>query len=129
MHPIHKITTFPYKSHILGASNTGYTGSNGPITVEDDVWICYGATILSGVKIGRGSVIAAKSIVSKDIPPYSIVINGKVRKQRFSQTVIDKMKDIDLSLIRKIEDSDVMNRILDSDITDENIDVILSGLR
>lgn len=93
------------------------------------MWICYGATILSGVKIGRGSVIAAKSIVSKDIPPYSIVINGKVRKQRFSQTVIDKMKDIDLSLIRKIEDSDVMNRILDSDITDENIDVILSGLR
>ena len=88
MHPINKITTFPYKSHILGASNIGYTGSNGAIVVEDDVWICYGATILSGVKIGRGSVIAAKSIVTKDIPPYSIVINGEVKKQRFSRIII-----------------------------------------
>jgi acetyltransferase-like isoleucine patch superfamily enzyme len=42
-------------------------------TVEDDVWIGHGAIILAGVKIGRGSVVAADSVVTKDVPRYAIV--------------------------------------------------------
>lgn len=40
-----------------------------PIVIEDDVWISFGVTILRGVRIGKGSVIAAGSIVTKDVPP------------------------------------------------------------
>lgn len=42
--------------------------SSAPIVIEDDVWISFGVTILKGVRIGKGSVIAAKSIVTEDIP-------------------------------------------------------------
>ena len=47
-----------------------------PITackIEEDVWIGSNSVILSGVRIGRGAVIAAGSIVNKDVPPYAIV--------------------------------------------------------
>jgi maltose O-acetyltransferase len=48
-------------------------GTNNPVTIEDDVWIGARVTILSGVKIGRGSVIAAGAVVTKSFPPYSII--------------------------------------------------------
>lgn len=43
------------------------------IVIENDVWIGYGAIILPGVNIGQGSVIAAGSVVTKDVPSYSVV--------------------------------------------------------
>lgn len=62
------------------------------IVVEDDVWIGTGAIILKGVKIGRGSVVAAGSVVTKDTPPYSIVAGNpaKVIKYRFTEEQIIK---------------------------------------
>ena len=48
-------------------------GKQGDIIIEDDVWIGAGAIILTGVTIGKGSVIAAGSIVTKDVEPYTIV--------------------------------------------------------
>lgn len=42
------------------------------VIIEDDVWIGMGSIILKGVKIGRGSVIGAGSIVTRDVPPYTI---------------------------------------------------------
>jgi len=58
--------------------------SRNEVNIEDNCWIGSGATILSGVRIGTGSVIAAGSIVTKDIAPNSIVagIPGKVIKSR-----------------------------------------------
>lgn len=47
--------------------------SNGPIIIEDDVWIGANCTITDNVKIGRGAIIAANSVVNKDVDPYSIV--------------------------------------------------------
>lgn len=44
-----------------------------PTFIEDDVWIGYRVVIMAGVTIGRGSIIAAQSVVTKDVPPYSIV--------------------------------------------------------
>jgi acetyltransferase-like isoleucine patch superfamily enzyme len=54
--------------------------------VESDVWIGQRATILNGVKISKGSIIAAGSVVTKDVPAYSIVagIPGRVIRKRFS---------------------------------------------
>ncbi len=61
--------------------------------IESDVWIGYGAIMLTGVVVGRGSIVAAGSVVTKDIPPYSIVagIPARVIGQRFSDaSVIEK---------------------------------------
>lgn len=53
--------------------------SKGPIIIEDDVWIGDKATILSGVKIGKGAVVAANSVVTKDVPEYSVVAGNPAR--------------------------------------------------
>ncbi len=55
-----------------------------PVTIEDDVWIGYGAVITKGVTIGNGAVIAANCVVTKDVPPFAVCagIPGKVIKYR-----------------------------------------------
>jgi len=53
-----------------------------PIIIEDNVWIGERSTILKGVKIGKGSIIASNTVVTKDVPPFSVVAGnpGKVVK-------------------------------------------------
>lgn len=55
-----------------------------PIVIDDDVWIGYGVTILPGVHIGKGSIIAAGAVCTKDIPEYVVAggIPAKVIKHR-----------------------------------------------
>ena len=57
------------------------------IIIESDVWIGCNVTILKGVKIGRGSVVAAGAVVVKSCPPYSIIagVPAKVIKRRFTE--------------------------------------------
>jgi len=57
-----------------------------PVVIEDDVWCGANITILKGVTIGRGSVVAAGAVVNKSCPPYSIIggIPAKVLKYRFT---------------------------------------------
>lgn len=59
--------------------------SKGPIEIGNNVWIGDKATILSGVSIGEGSIIAANAVVTKDVPPYSVVAGNpaKIIKQNF----------------------------------------------
>lgn len=54
--------------------------------IESDVWIGFGAIVMTGTRIGRGSIVAAGSVITRDIPPYSIVagIPARVIGQRFS---------------------------------------------
>jgi acetyltransferase-like isoleucine patch superfamily enzyme len=61
-------------------------GDKYKIFVEDDVWIGHGAIILSPVKIGRGAIVAAGSVVTRDVIPYSIVGGSpaKLLKMRFT---------------------------------------------
>ncbi|MCX7595189.1 MAG: acyltransferase [Fischerella sp.] len=56
--------------------------SSKGIVIEDDCWIGSGARILDGVTIGRGSVIGAGAVVTKDIPPYSVAIGVPARVSR-----------------------------------------------
>lgn len=58
--------------------------TTAPVIIEDDVWIAHGAKILKGVTIGRGSVIAAGAVVTKDVPPNAIVggVPAKVIRYR-----------------------------------------------
>ena len=53
--------------------------SKDPIVIEDNVWIGTKACILGGVTIGKGAVIGAGAIVTKDIPPYSIAVGNPAR--------------------------------------------------
>ncbi len=50
-----------------------------PIVIEDDVWICARAMILKGVRIGRGSIIAAGAVVARDVPPYSVAAGNPAK--------------------------------------------------
>lgn len=61
-----------------------------PVTVQDDVWIGAGARILAGVTVGRGSVVAAGAVVTKDVPPHSVVggVPARVLKDRASVPVV-----------------------------------------
>lgn len=66
------------------------------IILEDDNWIGANATILKGVIIGKGAVVAACTLVTKDVPAYSIVggIPAKVIKMRFSREEIVKHEEM-----------------------------------
>ena len=77
--------------------------SKGNIIIEDDVWIGYGATILSGVRIGRGAVVAAGTIVHSDIPPYAIVagIPAKIVKFRFEKSIIKELMLMDFEKLNR----------------------------
>lgn len=104
-HPYDKLSTFPFEKILL---NKDEATSKGPIVVEDDVWIGLRSTILSGVKIGKGAVIAAGSVIYKDVPPYAIVTSNGVIKYRFSEEIRDKLCLIDYS---KLKAEDVINNL------------------
>lgn len=90
-------STFPFKVKVLGEKYEGT--SKGDIVVGDDVWLGYRSTIMSGVHIGQGAVVAAGAVVTKDVPPYAIVggIPAKVIKYRFSPELIDELIKVDYS--------------------------------
>lgn len=50
-----------------------------PITIEDDCWLASNSVILAGVTVGRGSIVASASVVTKDVPPFSIVAGSPAR--------------------------------------------------
>lgn len=61
--------------------------------IGNDVWIGHGAFILPGVKIGTGAVIAAESVVTKDVPPYAVVAGSPaiIKKYRFPEDTINRL--------------------------------------
>lgn len=108
-HNYNHFSTFPSEVKFLGKKRESY--SNGPIIVSDDVWIGTNSIILSGVTIGRGVVIAAGSVVVKDVPPYAIVGGNPARliKYRFSPDIIKSLLNIDF---KKLSKEDFMNNEL-----------------
>ena len=68
--------------------------SKGSIIISDDVWIGSNSVILSGVKIGRGAIIGAGAVVTKDVDPYTIVGGNpaKTIRKRFSDNYIQKLE-------------------------------------
>jgi len=67
--------------------------SKGDIVIGNDVWLGTDSFIVSGVTIGDGAVVAAKCVVTKDIPPYAVVAGcpGRIVRFRFSETVIQDL--------------------------------------
>ena len=98
-HQINTFTTFPLYSKLINSSVERDAYTKGAIIVEDEVWIGYGSTILSGVTIGKGAIVAAGSIVTKDVPAYAIVGGNpaKVIRFRFNKEVITKLIDFNIA--------------------------------
>ena len=75
-HYVDRISTFPFRVKVLKEKSE--VVSKGDIRIDDDVWIGQNATILSGVHIGQGAIVAAGGVVTRDVPPYSIVGGGTI---------------------------------------------------
>lgn len=101
-HYTNHISTYPFKVKYLGIEREESFGK-GDIYIEDDVWIGYRSIIMSGVHIGKGAVIAAGSVVTKNVPAYSIVggVPAKVIKYRFKEDIRDALGKFDFNLLNK----------------------------
>lgn len=98
-HLTDSLSTYPFAIFGNGWENAmeGKTyPQKGDINIGNDVWIGYNATIMSGVTIGDGAIIAANSTVIKDVEPYSIVGGNPAKeiKKRFSKAVILKLLEL-----------------------------------
>lgn len=103
-HPTNYLSTSPYtygKSNIFDLPTFFQEVYSSPI-IENDVWIGGNAVILQGIRIGNGAIVAAGAVVTKDVPPYTIVggVPAKPIKKRFDDETIEflnKFKWWDLS--------------------------------
>lgn len=123
-HNTSTFTTFPLKTIFFYKQYPDDAISNGSIIVEDEVWIGNSAIILSGVTIGKGSVIAAGAVVSTTVPPYSIVggVPAKVIKYRFNPDIIGRLmplKLIELSKKDIIDNIDLFYKKIDNETIQE----------
>ncbi len=81
----HSIDPIPRYNHFLVIMSTGHPTTNDfdiqseSILIEDDVWIGFNSTILKGVKIGKGSIVAACSVVTKNVPEFVIVAGNPAK--------------------------------------------------
>lgn len=64
-----------------------------PVTLGHDVWIGHGAVVLPGVTIGTDAAVGAGSIVTRDVPPFAVVVGnpGRVLRLRFSEAVFAEL--------------------------------------
>ncbi len=97
-HSLSSLSTYPfpifYEEWGLDRKNVAEAWDNkGDIVIGNDVWIGYEAVILAGVTVGDGAVIGARAMVTKDVPPYTIVggVPAKPIRKRFSEETISEM--------------------------------------
>ena len=100
-HRVDWFTTYPFGHHNESKfpkldKNNGHPASKGDVIIGNDVWLGNSCVIMSGVTIGDGAVIAAHSIVTKDVEPYTIVAGNPARqnRKRFSDEVISKLLEL-----------------------------------
>ncbi|AKK74754.1 hypothetical protein OK18_02625 [Chryseobacterium gallinarum] len=126
-HQLSTFTSYPLKSMFIKNSPEDDAQSKGTIIVEDEVWIGSNVIILSGVTLGKGSIIAAGSVVTKSVEPFSIVGGNpaKIIKFRLSENLIEKRKKIDLL---KISKKDIIANIdlFYSELTETNLQEIIN---
>lgn len=99
-HKMSGFSTYPFE--IFGKDwqrvtpqKNGYP-HKGDTVIGHDVWIGYEAVIMPGIKIGDGAIVAAQSVVTKDVPPYTIVGGNpaEVIRQRFPEATIQALLEI-----------------------------------
>lgn len=133
------VTTFPLRAALglPGAYEDGHPRLKGDIVIGNDVWIGRGARVLSGVTIGDGAVVAAYSVVTKDVAPYSVVGGNPAReiRKRFSEAQIAELLAIAwwdwpmekiLSCVNELSNADIdgfiaLHRVPRADIVEEEL--------
>ncbi len=67
------------------------------VSIGNDVWICHGALVMPGVRVGTGAIIASAAVVTKDVDPYTVVagVPAKPIKRRFPKDLADKLMDLE----------------------------------
>jgi virginiamycin A acetyltransferase len=96
-HPTGGVSTYPFP--IFGAGwataldRVMETPTRGDTLVGHDVWIGYEALVLPGVRIGSGAIVGARSVVTKDVPAYSVVAGNPARvvRQRFDDDTVARL--------------------------------------
>ena len=129
-HTLHSLSTYPFPIFFeewgLDAKNIRDAWDHkGDIVLGNDVWIGYEAVILSGVTIGNGAVVGARAVVTRDVPPYTIVggVPAKPIRRRFDDATIARLEalrfwDRDAETIRRCipalqaGDVDALERII-----------------
>ena len=100
-HTLSSLSTYPFplffeEWNLEKKAVTQAWDNKGDIVVGNDVWIGYEAVILAGVRIGDGAVIGTRAVVTKDVPPYTIVggVPAKPIKKRFPEKTISMLLDM-----------------------------------
>lgn len=81
---------------ILRGHTVRKTRRRGSIVIQNDVWIGSGATIMPGITLHNGCIVAAKAVVTKDVPPYAIVGGNPARvlRYRFDKGIVESLQKI-----------------------------------
>ena len=100
-HALDSLSTYPFplffeEWNLEKEKVTDAWDNRGDIVIGNDVWIGYEAVILSGVTIGDGAIIGTRAVVTKDVPPYTIVggVPAKSIRKRFDEKVIEALLKI-----------------------------------
>ena len=100
-HTLSSLSTYPFPLFFeewgLEKKDVTNTWDNkGDIVIGNDVWIGYEAVVLAGVTIGDGAIIGTRAVVTKNVPPYTIVggVPAKPIKKRFSEETISALLEI-----------------------------------
>lgn len=100
-HSMSSLSTYPFPLFFeeWGLDKKDVTKSwdnKGDIIIGNDVWIGYEAVIFAGVTIGDGAIIGTRAVVTKDVPPYTVVggVPAKPIKKRFDDKTIDTLLDV-----------------------------------
>lgn len=100
-HTLSSLSTYPFPLFFeeWGLEKKDVTkawDNKGDIVIGNDVWIGYEAVILAGVTIGDGAIIGTRAVVTKDVPPYTIVggVPAKLIKKRFPEETISALLEI-----------------------------------
>ena len=92
------VTTYPFSDVFEKAKGfTGHPVSKGDVVIGHDVWIATDVIVLSGAQVGNGAVLATRSIITSDVPPYAIVAGNPARivRYRFDDKTIAALLDIE----------------------------------
>jgi acetyltransferase-like isoleucine patch superfamily enzyme len=122
------VSTYPFRVKNFGEPMEAST--KGPIVLSDDVWLGHRALILSGVRIGQGAIVAAGSVVTKNVEPYSIVAGNPARhvKFRFTKDVRDKLLLVDYSQL-SADRLGALRGALQEPVNSVSVDQIVNALR
>ncbi len=98
----HRIRVAPCGPGYPGSGNGWEISDSAPVVIGDAVWICGNSTILKGVTIGDGAIVARGSVVTKDVEPYTIVAGNPAKKVKDLSKPLESIHNIAEKIIENV---------------------------